>query len=195
MKKSFLTSKTLWVNVVALLAMMAQTQWGFLVDAETQVMLLGVINLALRLITGEPVGWKAEKPDSGSSLLPVLAVLLVAGFLWIQVSGCATSPRAERTAYASLVAAAGAYEFAMPLLADFYQRGILTQAQWDDAAKLGTAYAVAYHAAVEASIAYKKTHAEVDAALLNKALAASAVALARFTEYVRPLLLKGGVKF
>jgi hypothetical protein len=60
MKKAWWRSKTLWVNVVAGMALLAQSQFGFVVDGEIQGAILTLINLALRLITNEPVGLKDE---------------------------------------------------------------------------------------------------------------------------------------
>jgi uncharacterized membrane protein len=59
-KKAWWRSKTLWVNLVAGLALLAQSQFGFVMDGEVQGAILTVINLVLRLITKEPVGLKDE---------------------------------------------------------------------------------------------------------------------------------------
>jgi uncharacterized membrane protein len=58
--KAWWRSKTLWVNLVAGAALLAQSQFGFIVDAEAQGAVLVVVNLVLRLITNEPVGLKDE---------------------------------------------------------------------------------------------------------------------------------------
>lgn len=55
-KKPYL-SKTLWVNLIALVALLAQSLWGFVVDAETQVALLALVNVVLRIVTKEPLTW------------------------------------------------------------------------------------------------------------------------------------------
>lgn len=57
-KKSPLLSKTLWVNLIAVLAVLIQSQTGVMVDAETQMAILAVVNLVLRVATKEPVSWK-----------------------------------------------------------------------------------------------------------------------------------------
>ena len=51
-------SKTFWVNVIAVLALLAQTQVGFIIDPEAQAALLAVINLGLRAVTKTPIAWK-----------------------------------------------------------------------------------------------------------------------------------------
>lgn len=58
--KAWWRSKTLWVNVVAGAALLAQTQFGFVLSPEVQGAILTVVNLALRLITKEPVGLRDE---------------------------------------------------------------------------------------------------------------------------------------
>ena len=51
-------SKTFWVNVIAILALLAQTQVGFIIDPEAQAALLAVANLVLRAVTKTPISWK-----------------------------------------------------------------------------------------------------------------------------------------
>lgn len=60
--KSILTSKTIWVNLVAVGASYIAAQCGIVIDADTQVAVLGVINWALRTITHQPVEWSLPKP-------------------------------------------------------------------------------------------------------------------------------------
>ena len=49
--KRWYTSKTLWLNLLAIVALIAQRQFGYILDAEAQAALLAVINLILRIIT------------------------------------------------------------------------------------------------------------------------------------------------
>ena len=53
--KPFWQSKTFWVNLIAVAAMVIQSQYRFVVSAEDQLGVLAVINLALRFITGAPI--------------------------------------------------------------------------------------------------------------------------------------------
>ena len=53
--KKWYASKTFWVNVIAAGGLIAQIKWGFIVDADTQALMLSVVNLALRKITKEPI--------------------------------------------------------------------------------------------------------------------------------------------
>lgn len=55
--KSIFTSKTVWANVVAVAATFAAKQFGVEIDASTQVAILGVVNLILRIVTKQPVAW------------------------------------------------------------------------------------------------------------------------------------------
>ncbi|MEI7475362.1 MAG: hypothetical protein WCK67_11365 [bacterium] len=55
-KKSFLQSKTFWVNAVSAMAIVVQSQTGFIIDPATQAIGITVINAALRTITKQPIG-------------------------------------------------------------------------------------------------------------------------------------------
>ena len=53
--KPFYSSKTLWVNVIGIAAIIAQAQFGFIIDAQTQAAILAVINMILRAVTKQPL--------------------------------------------------------------------------------------------------------------------------------------------
>lgn len=55
--KSIYKSKTVWVNVIALVAILLQQKFGFVIDESVQMQLLTVINIALRMITKSEVKW------------------------------------------------------------------------------------------------------------------------------------------
>lgn len=57
MGKKFWLSKTFWVNVLAIVALIVQTYTGFVIDPEKQVVILGVVNTILRFATKEPIEW------------------------------------------------------------------------------------------------------------------------------------------
>ena len=61
MTKNYITSKTLWVNFVALAGIIAQGQFGFVIDPAAQLAMLTVINLLLRAVTGEELVWNTSK--------------------------------------------------------------------------------------------------------------------------------------
>lgn len=50
-------SKTLWLNLMGVAGILVQSYTGFIIGPELQVMLLGVINVILRLITKEEITW------------------------------------------------------------------------------------------------------------------------------------------
>jgi len=52
MKKWYL-SKTLWINLVAAVALIAQLHFGFIIVPEEQLAILTIINLAVRIVTKE----------------------------------------------------------------------------------------------------------------------------------------------
>ena len=49
--KKFWSSKTFWVNVIATVGIVIQTQTGFIIDPSIQAVALSVINTGLRLVT------------------------------------------------------------------------------------------------------------------------------------------------
>lgn len=56
--KRVFQSKTIWVNVLALIALFVQEKYGFVVSEELQMQLLTLINIALRFVTHEKIAWK-----------------------------------------------------------------------------------------------------------------------------------------
>jgi len=56
-KKWFL-SKTFWVNILAIAALIIQTQTGFVFSPEAQVSVLALLNIILRAVTKSPIEWK-----------------------------------------------------------------------------------------------------------------------------------------
>ncbi len=56
--KSIFASKTFWVNIVALVAMIVQGTTGKdLIPLETQAIALSVVNIIIRSITKSAVSW------------------------------------------------------------------------------------------------------------------------------------------
>ena len=49
--KRWYTSKTLWLNLLAIAAFGVQAEFGYVLDAEAQAVILATINLILRIIT------------------------------------------------------------------------------------------------------------------------------------------------
>lgn len=56
--KPWYTSKIMWVNAIALIAMVLQGVTGnVIISAEIQATILSVINIVLRIVTKKPVVW------------------------------------------------------------------------------------------------------------------------------------------
>jgi len=51
--KKWIRSKTLWINVIAIAAIILQAEYGFVVSPELELAALGIINLILRKYTNE----------------------------------------------------------------------------------------------------------------------------------------------
>lgn len=82
--KAWWMSKTLWVNALAGLAMIIQALQGApWFSPEAQAGALAVINVLLRLITGQPL---STKPGAG-----VIGLILAAALL----SGCTTTQQGQ----------------------------------------------------------------------------------------------------
>lgn len=58
--KIWYASKTIWLNLLSLVAILVQTQTGFVIDAEMEVAILGIINLILRIVTKEEIVWTSK---------------------------------------------------------------------------------------------------------------------------------------
>jgi hypothetical protein len=74
--KSPLWSKTLWTNLLAIVAMAVQSQTGYVIPLEAQTLLLAAGNLGLRTITRQPLDWSKIK-ITGLGCLLALAVASV----------------------------------------------------------------------------------------------------------------------
>jgi len=51
--KKWIRSKTFWINVIAIAAIILQAEYGFVVSPELELAALGIINLILRKYTNE----------------------------------------------------------------------------------------------------------------------------------------------
>jgi hypothetical protein len=56
MKKAWYTSKMLWVNAIAAIAIGVQSHYGFVISPELQGYALTAINFVLRIITKQELG-------------------------------------------------------------------------------------------------------------------------------------------
>lgn len=55
--KDFYKSKTFWINLIALVALVIQQFTGFIIDAGAQAAILVIVNLILRAVTGDVVSF------------------------------------------------------------------------------------------------------------------------------------------
>lgn len=91
--KQYFMSKTLWANLLAMVALFVQKEYGFIIDAEVQLGLLAAINAALRFVTKEPLDWGTMKKEPGFAHTPLLLVMaLVAACV---MAACATSGKRD----------------------------------------------------------------------------------------------------
>ena len=58
--KSWIYSKTFWVNVVAIAGIILRGQFDLTLGPESEIVILGFVNLILRKVTKEEVAWKID---------------------------------------------------------------------------------------------------------------------------------------
>ena len=56
--KIWYLSKTLWVNVIAIIAIIVQGRFGYVISPEAQFSILAIVNVILRSITKQPLSAK-----------------------------------------------------------------------------------------------------------------------------------------
>ncbi len=86
--KSWYASKTLWINLLAIIALILQSQFGFILDPELQTAILGFINLILRIVTNSQLDWSTGPRPSDNApppVVPLLALIATAAL----ISACA----------------------------------------------------------------------------------------------------------
>lgn len=164
--KRWYTSKTLWINLIAVIALLVQSYTSFVISPEIQTAALALINFVLRLVTKQPLDWGADVASSdtpsgppaqaGFIRLPLLLAMAAVG-LWL-LAGCATTNPAAPTpqdspqvlAGKSLLAVKSTIVTAATATAALCRAGTLPA---DTCAQANTAYEQAkpaYDAAVDA---------------------------------------------
>lgn len=111
MTKSILASKTFWANVIAFIAGVVQTRYGFFIPVEDQAAIMTVINIILRAQTNTGVHMIAAD-DNGGPMAGRARVGLLVGMLFGLLAtlficgGCVpqTTSRAELATKAMLSA-------------------------------------------------------------------------------------------
>lgn len=56
--KSWIKSKTLWINILAIVTLIIRAEYGYTLTPEAEIAILGGINIVLRAITKEEIIWK-----------------------------------------------------------------------------------------------------------------------------------------
>ena len=59
-KKEWWKSKTLWINLIAMVVLIIQAFTGFIILLEEQAAIIIIINLILRAITGEGLTLRSQ---------------------------------------------------------------------------------------------------------------------------------------
>ena len=54
--KPWYTSKTLWVNAIAFIALLLQSKFGFVLGPEAEIGIIAIANILLRLVTKHGIG-------------------------------------------------------------------------------------------------------------------------------------------
>jgi hypothetical protein len=66
--KKWYESKTLWINVISIMALLAQSYYKKdVISPEIQATLLSIINLVLRLITKDGINWTGGDENSDNN--------------------------------------------------------------------------------------------------------------------------------
>jgi len=94
--KVFYLSKTFWVNVLAIVALVVQYFTGWVMSAGLQATVLGILNILLRLVTKHPINWvkqpaatvKTEKKQTLPGIM--IAIVLPVILLSTGIIGCAS---------------------------------------------------------------------------------------------------------
>ena len=55
--KKWIKSKTLWVNAIAIVGIIVRSEMGYTFTPEAELIILGAINMILRVITKEKIIW------------------------------------------------------------------------------------------------------------------------------------------
>lgn len=85
-------SKTLWINLIAIIALVLQTYTSFIIDPDKQIVILGVINTLLRFITKVPIEWGGSSDQAGFITISVSFLITVSLlFSLLLFAGCATT--------------------------------------------------------------------------------------------------------
>ena len=94
-------------------------------------------------------------------------------------------------AYRTLVVSQQSYDATLSAMGDLYREGKITEAQKDEAIKIGRAYKLAHNGAVASLAKYEETKQEADKNAYAQAASTASAALAKLIAYCRPFIEKG----
>ena len=106
------------------------------------------------------------------------------------VQSCATQGF-KTNAYKTLAAGAAIYESGYPAFLELHQHGLVSDAQKAFGKDLAVKYWAAYHAAVDALIAYDAMNSAENQARVKTALDEAIRCLSNLSAYIQPFLSKG----
>lgn len=117
--KKWWTSKTLWVNLLAVAAIILQAETGKeILDPKAQAAILGVINLILRLVTNQPL--KSGKNGDVGKLMVILVI-------FASLVACAGPQYKAETMEEKLVASYATLDFYVTGIADLAKAGAISK--------------------------------------------------------------------
>ena len=111
--------------------------------------------------------------------------------IWIAsmiLAACATF---TTDAYRSLTVSYQAYDATLASMGDLYREGRITEAQKDEAIKIGRAYKLAHNGAVAALSKYEESGGDASKQAYLTAATEASAALSRLLAYCRPFIEKG----
>ena len=114
--------------------------------------------------------------------LTVLALVLLA------VLACSNF---VQNGYRTLVVSQQSYDVTLSAMGDLYREGRITEAQKDEAIKIGRGYKLAHNGAVASLAKYEETKQEADKNAYAQAASTASAALAKLIAYCRPFIEKG----
>lgn len=180
--KSIWTSKTLWVNLIAGIAMLVQSKYGFVIDAEAQAAALTFINIILRLITKKAIDFKGQD----KKIITGLILIITSGM----IVSCSAA-RMENNVFKTLSVSQVTYDSALSTVGDLYKQGKLSEDTKQEIIEKAREYKQAHNTAVSAFLKYKESGLLDDEEDYLTKFAKASSLLAEFIRLAKPYIEKG----
>ena len=58
--KEYLKSRTIWINIIAVIAIVSAGEFGIILNGTIQAAILAMINIVMRKITNEELVWSIK---------------------------------------------------------------------------------------------------------------------------------------